>query len=55
VSAIGLAAVNAAAPVTLEGGLNETLVKLEFEDKGVRLPANTRVSVWVRSLSSLLS
>jgi multidrug resistance efflux pump len=55
ISAIGLAAVNAAAPVTLEGGLNETLVKLEFEDKGVRLPANTRVSVWVRSLSSLLS
>lgn len=49
VSAIGLAAVNAAAPATQEGGLNETLVKLDFDDRRVRLPANSRVNVWVRN------
>jgi multidrug resistance efflux pump len=51
VSTIGLAAVNAASPATMEGGLNETLVKLEFEDKRVRLPVNARVNVWVKTLS----
>ena len=53
ISAIGLAAVNAASLPTMEGGLNETLVKLEFDDKKVRLPANARVNVWVRTLGSL--
>ena len=53
VSAIGLAAVNAASLATMEGGLNETLVKLEFDDKRVRLPANARVNVWVKTLTTL--
>jgi hypothetical protein len=35
----------------MEGGLNETLVKLEFDDRKVRLPANARVTVWVKTLS----
>lgn len=51
ISAIGLAAVNTASLPTMEGGLNETLVKLEFEDKKVRLPVNARVNVWVKTLS----
>ena len=51
VSAIGLAAVNAASLPTMEGGLNETLVKLEFDDKRVRLPVNARVNVWVKTVS----
>ena len=51
VSAVGLAAVNAASLPTMEGGLNETLIKLEFDDKRVRLPANARVNVWVRTLN----
>ena len=50
ISAIGLAAVNAASLPTMEGGLNETLIKLEFDDKRVRLPVNARVNVWVRTL-----
>jgi multidrug resistance efflux pump len=53
ISAIGLAAVNAASLPTMEGGLNETLIKLEFEDKKVRLPANARVNVWVRTFGGL--
>lgn len=52
ISAIGLAAVNAASLPTMEGGLNETLIKLEFDDKQVRLPVNARVNVWVRTLGS---
>ncbi|MFC5499521.1 HlyD family efflux transporter periplasmic adaptor subunit [Caenimonas terrae] len=52
ISAIGLAAVNAASLPTMEGGLNETLIKLEFDDKKVRLPANARVTVWVRTLGN---
>jgi multidrug resistance efflux pump len=47
VKAIGLAAANAATVATQEGGMNETLVKLEFDDRRVRLPANARVNVWV--------
>jgi len=49
VSGVGLSAASAAAPVTQEGGLNETLVKLDFQDKKVRLPANSRVNVWIRN------
>lgn len=52
VSAVGLAAVNAASLATMEGGLNETLVKLEFDDKRVRLPVNARVNVWVKTLTA---
>ena len=55
VAAVGLSSVSAAPAATQEGGLGETLVRLEFEDKRVRLPANARVNVWIRSLSSLLS
>ncbi len=51
ISAIGLAAVNTASLPTMEGGLNETLIKLEFNDKRVRLPVNARVTVWVRTLT----
>lgn len=51
VSAIGLTAASASAAVTQEGGLNETLVKIDFADKGVRLPANARVNVWIRNPS----
>jgi multidrug resistance efflux pump len=51
VSAIGLAAASANAQVTQEGGLNETLVKIDFDDKRVRLPANSRVNVWIRNPS----
>ncbi|HEX2547595.1 MAG TPA: HlyD family efflux transporter periplasmic adaptor subunit [Ramlibacter sp.] len=51
VSAVGLSAASANAPVTQEGGLNETLVKIDFDDKRVRLPANSRVNVWIRNPS----
>ena len=51
VAAIGLSAASASAPVTQEGGLNETLVKIDFDDKRVRLPANARVNVWIRNPS----
>jgi multidrug resistance efflux pump len=49
VSAVGLAAASAETAVTQEGGLNETLVKLDFQDHAVRLPANARVNVWIRN------
>jgi HlyD family secretion protein len=49
VTAIGLAAANAASLATQEGGLNETLVKIDFADRKVRLPANSRVNVWIRN------
>jgi multidrug resistance efflux pump len=49
VSAVGLSAATANAPVTQEGGLDQTLVKLDFQDKKVRLPANARVNVWIRN------
>jgi multidrug resistance efflux pump len=51
VSAIGLSAASANALVTQEGGFNETLVKIDFDDKRVRLPANARVNVWIRNQS----
>jgi multidrug resistance efflux pump len=51
ISAIGLAAVEANASLTQEGALDQTLVKLDFDDKGVRLPANARVNVWIRNPS----
>lgn len=49
VTGVGLSAASAAAPVTQEGGLDQTLVKLDFRDKKVRLPANARVNVWIRN------
>jgi multidrug resistance efflux pump len=51
VAAIGLDAVTATAPVIQEGGLDQTLVKLDFDDRAVRLPANARVTAWVRNPS----
>lgn len=51
ISAIGLAAASAAAAVTQEGGLDQTLVKVDFDDRQVRLPANARVNVWIRNPS----
>lgn len=49
VSAIGHAAVNATMTESMEGSLNETLVKIDFRDATVRLPANSRVKVWIRT------
>lgn len=49
VIAVGYSSVNSQATVTQEASLNETLVRLEFVDKSVRLPANTRVKVWIRT------
>jgi hypothetical protein len=46
---VGLNAASSTAPVTQEGGLNETLVKLDFDDRKVRLPVNSRVNVWIRN------
>jgi multidrug resistance efflux pump len=50
VAAVGMAATTAsAAAITQEGGADQTLVKLDFQDKKVRLPANARVNVWIRN------
>ena len=49
VSGVGLSAASSTAAVTQEGGLNETLVKLDFDDRKVRLPVNSRVNVWIRN------
>lgn len=51
VAAIGLSAATASAQVTQEGGLDQTLVKLDFDDNTVRLPANARVTAWIRNPS----
>jgi multidrug resistance efflux pump len=51
VAAVGLSSAAANVPATQEGGLDQTLVKLEFDDKRVRLPANARVNVWIRNPS----
>lgn len=49
VAAVGLSSASASVAATQEGGLGETLVKLDFEDRKVRLPANARVNVWIRN------
>lgn len=49
VSAVGLSAASASAAVTQEGDADQTLVKLDFQDRKVRLPANARVNVWIRN------
>jgi multidrug resistance efflux pump len=50
VAAVGLAATTAStAALNQEVGQNETLVKLDFQDRKVRLPANARVNVWIRN------
>jgi multidrug resistance efflux pump len=51
VTGVGLNAASASAPMTQEGGLDETLVKLDFDDRKVRLPVNSRVNVWIRNPS----
>lgn len=51
VAAIGLNSVSAQAPAIQEGGLDQTLVKIDFDDPKVRLPANARVNVWIRNPS----
>jgi multidrug resistance efflux pump len=50
VIAVGYSSVNSEATVTQEASLNETLVRLEFVDASVRLPANTRAKVWIKTL-----
>lgn len=52
VSAIGLSAINADITSSIESSGNETVVKLEFVDRQLRLPANTRVKVWIKTLGS---
>lgn len=49
VTAVGYAAADSRATVTMEASLNETVVRLELADHGVRLPANSRVRVWIRT------
>lgn len=50
VVAVGMAATTASAAALMqEGGADQTLVKLDFQDKKVRLPANARVNVWIRN------
>jgi hypothetical protein len=50
VAAVGLAATTASAAVlNQEVDQSETLVKLDFQDAKVRLPANARVNVWIRN------
>ncbi len=50
VAAVGLSAATAsAAAINQEVGQNETLVKLDFDDRTVRLPVNARVNVWIRN------
>jgi hypothetical protein len=31
--------------------MDQTLVRLDFDDRAVRLPANARVNVWIRNPS----
>ena len=50
VIAVGYSSINSQATATQEASLNETIVRLEFVDKHVRLPANTRVKVWIKTL-----
>ncbi len=49
VDAIGYSAVNSEVSFSQEASLNETLVKLVLDDPDVRLPANTRVKVWIQT------
>ena len=49
VEAIGYSAVNSEVSFSQEASLNETLVKLVLDDPDVRLPANTRVKVWIQT------
>jgi multidrug resistance efflux pump len=50
VAAVGLSAASAStAALAQEGGADQTLVKLDFQDRKVRLPANARVNVWIRN------
>lgn len=50
VAAVGHAATTASATALLqEGGGDQTVVKLDFQDRKVRLPANARVNVWIRN------
>jgi len=49
VSAIGYSAIYGETSPTQEASLNETLVKIKLKDSSIRLPANTRVNVWMRT------
>ena len=50
VAAVGYSSVNGQATVSQEASLNETIIRLDFVDDDIRLPANTRVKVWIRTL-----
>jgi multidrug resistance efflux pump len=49
VSAVGYSSINSASSLTQEASLNETVLKLELVDPDIRLPANSRVDVWIRT------
>lgn len=51
VTDIGYSAIKADASLTQEGSLNDTLIKVVFNDQGVRLPPQARVQVWIRTFS----
>lgn len=53
VTDIGYSAIRADASLTQEGSLNDTLIKVVFNDQGVRLPPQARVQVWIRTFSLL--
>ncbi|MBV1888975.1 MAG: HlyD family efflux transporter periplasmic adaptor subunit, partial [Proteobacteria bacterium] len=49
ISAIGHTAINSASTDSMEASLDETLIKLEFDNQDLRFPANARVKVWIRT------
>jgi len=49
VYAIGYNAVYGTSSPTQEVSLNETLIKLQLSDFSIRIPANTRVKVWIKT------
>lgn len=49
ISAIGYNAIYGQSTPTEEVSLNETLIKLELLDHAVRLPADARVKVWIKT------
>ncbi len=51
VDAIGYTAVNSEVSFSQEASLNETLVKLTFNNPDVRLPANLRVKIWIQTFT----
>lgn len=49
ITAIGYTSINSGSTATQEASLNETLLKIEFRQAALRLPANSRVKVWIKT------